>query len=388
MHNTSFDLSAEAKSIYIHWPFCPYKCSFCPFVAIAGQDQFMEQYHFALKKEILNYFLNILKKNSLSTIYIGGGTPSTYPLNLLLDMFDTLKEQVTFDENIEISLEVNPGTVDEEKLHFWKKIGINRLSLGVQSLDNKVLTDLNRLQKREDVYWFLSKAGNIFENISIDLILGLPGVSDEEWKALIKEVVNWPIKHISIYFLTIHENTPLFFRLKKNQISLPCEDSIVDLYFWTINFLSENGFLQYETSSFCKPGFESKHNSVYWEHKPYKAFGIGACSFDGQTRFQNDKNLLEYIRKCTESLNCEVFAENLSVEQLKLERIMLGLRQLNRGVNLNYVLEGLSKSKINDKLDYINSLISKGLLIQRDGRLFLTPSGVILENEIVVNLSE
>lgn len=384
----SYDCSVETRSFYIHWPFCPYKCHFCPFVAIAAHDEYMLDYHKALNLELDYFFSQQLKKIKIDTIYLGGGTPSTYPTDLLLDTFDKLRECSIFSPEVEITLEVNPGTVTQEKIIAWKNLGVTRLSLGVQSLNNQVLNDLNRLQSKEDVYNFLSMASPYFENISIDLIIGLPGVSEQEWKQLVETVVLWPIKHISTYFLTVHENTPLFFRVKKKNIKLPNEDKVVDLYLWTIDYLAKHGFEHYETSSFAKAGYESRHNQVYWSYKPYKAFGMGACSFDGYKRSQNEKNLMEYLSKTKINADLSISTELLTAEQMKLEKIMLGLRCLKQGVQVSDILTGLDDKRQREIVDYIAAVCDKGFLKKAHDRIFLTPAGVILENEIVVNLSK
>ena len=387
-----YNTGVDTKSFYIHWPFCPYKCHFCPFVAIASHDEYMQDYHNSLKKEITDFISQNSSEIALDTIYFGGGTPSTYPTDLLLDTFDRLRRGCTFADNIEISIEINPGTVSQEKLVAWKNLGINRLSLGVQSLNNRVLSDLNRHQSKDDVLNFLYMASPLFKNISVDLIIGLPGISAAEWKDLINQVVNWPIAHISIYFLTVHENTPLFFRVKKSSIKLPNEDEVIDLFLWTIDYLKSFGFEQYETSSFARPGFESVHNQVYWQHKPYKGFGMGACSFDGASRLQNEKNLMEYLNKVNTGQDLSIFSEQLNPDKLRLEKIMLGLRQTKKGILIEDLFENLPSKKLSgEKLDLLktclNDLESRGLINRLNGRISLTPKGVILENEIVVKLA-
>lgn len=314
-----YNTAVVTKSFYIHWPFCPYKCHFCPFVAIAGQDSFMTQYHKALWKEIDGY-MEAVEQTPLDTLFFGGGTPSTYPDDLLLDTFGRLRGYNLLTNDTEVTIEVNPGTVRQEQLPLWKEAGITRLSIGVQSLNDQVLKKLNRQQSHTDVMTLIEQASVFFNNLSIDLILGLPGVSDEEWKQLIMTVVQWPINHISVYFLTVHEETVLFFKVKRNDITLPDEEWMVDLYEWTIACLQEHGFVHYETSNFARPGFESQHNQVYWDHKPYKGFGLGACSFDGERRLQNEKNLKEYLTKIEQGVAITIFAEELTLEQLRLEK--------------------------------------------------------------------
>lgn len=377
----------DLEHLYVHWPFCPYKCNFCDFVAIASHENFMQQYHDSLCKEIRDFKGLYDAKAPLKTLYIGGGTPSTYPLPRLLDMLSILKETVYFDESTEVTFEVNPGTVQEGALEIWKKIGINRLSIGVQSLKDTVLQGLNRHQTKIDVINLLQKTEPIFENVSVDFIVGLPGVSPDEWKAMIMEAMSWPIKHISVYFLMVHEKTPLYFKIKQKSVVLPPDDEIVDLYYWTVDILSQHGFERYELSNFAKKGFESKHNQAYWDRKRYKGFGLGACSFNGQFRFQNNKNLRNYFQAVQdaqhEGLIQEV--EEITQAQISTEKIMLGLRQA-KGVEIADVLQDFTPAQQQHFKEKAEWLQEKGFVRQEGGRLFLTPQGFILENEVAVNL--
>ncbi len=381
-----YDISAKTRSLYIHWPFCPYRCHYCPFVALASHDPFMERYHKALIKEIQEFGKQSTEKVRLETIYFGGGTPSTYPDHLLLDMFGILGEFFSFDEHTEITLEVNPGTVRPEQLGLWKQLGINRMSVGIQSLNDEVLKKLNRLQKASDVYLLLDKAPDYFDNISVDVILGLPGVSTAEWKNLLAEIVTWKISHISMYVLEVHDSTPLYFNIASKKVVLPCDDDVVDLYYWSRKFLAQHGFNQYEVSSFARTGRESRHNSMYWERKPYRGFGLGACSFDGTARLQNEKNLMKYLESLELDTYKPVFAEVITKEQVYAEKIMLGLRRM-QGVVWSEVSQNLTEEQKNALLIKIDALKEKKLVAENDGRLQLTPAGLIVENEIITRLS-
>lgn len=382
----NFDITALVQSLYIHWPFCPYRCHFCPFVALAGHDEYMERYHNALKQEILLFAHAQENKNLLNTIFIGGGTPSTYPPNLLLDTFDTLYNEFKMSQDIEITLEVNPGTVCQEKLEVWRQVGINRLSIGVQSLNNAVLKSLNRHQEAHTVLKLLTDAEKTFSNISVDLIIGLPGISEQEWKELIYQVVTWPIKHVSMYFLTVHEDTQLYFGIKQQKFILPSDDSIVDLYHWTIAHFKQHGFEQYEISNFARDGFTSRHNSIYWQRKPYKAFGLGACSFDGNTRFQNEKNLMSYLEGIEQDKKVQAVSEQLSAKQVWLEQLMLGLRQI-KGVLVDAILEPLDKQQQVKFQETIDSLCEAQLMRRMQGRIVLNAAGLAVANEVIVRLS-
>jgi oxygen-independent coproporphyrinogen III oxidase len=382
----SYDISANTRSLYIHWPFCPYRCHYCPFVALASHDPFMERYHKALVKEIRNFGSNYTEKLPLDTIYFGGGTPSTYPDHLLLDMFDILKEYFIFDKNTEITIEVNPGTVRYEQLDLWKRIGINRMSVGVQSLNDSVLHKLNRLQKSTDVYALLEKAPHYFDNISVDIILGLPEITALEWKELLSIVVTWNITHLSMYILEIHDSTPLFFNIKTKKVTLPCDDEVVNLYHWSREFLAHHGFVQYEISSFARGNKESRHNTTYWERKPYRGFGLGACSFDGFSRLQNEKNLMKYMESIEKDTYQPIFMEKITKEQQYAEDIMLGLRRI-KGINWQNIIQDLSNEKKEKFMVIMEALQKEKLITENDGILQLTPAGLVVENEIITRLS-
>jgi oxygen-independent coproporphyrinogen-3 oxidase len=317
---------------------------------------------------------------------MGGGTPSTYPDHLLLDMFGTLGDVFIFDSASEITIEVNPGTVRIEQLALWKSMGINRLSIGVQSLKDQVLKKLNRHQLAQDVYDVLDNASKHFDNLSVDFILGLPEVSSDEWKDLLQKAVTWPINHISIYFLTVHEETPLYFGVQKKKITLPCDDDVVDLYYWSVDHLRQHGFEQYEISNFAKPGFQSRHNTMYWERKPYKAFGLGACEFDGKSRFQNQKSLMTYIQGIERGENITVFSEQLTDHQIYLERVMLGLRR-TKGVPFQELVQELSEDQKELVKQKIVWLEDNEFIVEKNDRLALTPKGLAVENDIVIKLS-
>lgn len=382
-----YNPEVDTKSLYIHWPFCPYRCHFCPFVALAGHEQFMERYNKALCREIEDFLTTYKGTRKLDTIFLGGGTPSSYPDNLLLDMAGTLRKTLTFKEDGEFTIEINPGTVQKEQLNIWRTVGINRLSIGVQSLKDHVLQKLNRQQTAADVYRLLSYATDQFSNISVDIILGLPGVNNEEWKQLVRTVVTWPITHISVYFLTVHENTQLYFKVQANRMELPSDETMIDLYYWTIDYLDSYDFQQYELSNFAKPGYASKHNMVYWDRKPYKAFGLGACSFDGTNRFQNEKSLMRYLECVERGEDITSFCETVNSEQAHLEKLMLGLRRRS-GVPWHCALEDLSASQQEQFKKSVMMLKKKALLREEDDRLFLTRAGLVIENEILMQLTQ
>jgi len=371
-------------ALYIHWPFCPYRCRFCPFVALASHNQFMPTYHDALTHEVKNFAKKLDYKPDLTSIFLGGGTPSTYPDELLLDMTGILANVFVIDDS-EITIEVNPGTVRPGQLSSWERMGINRLSIGVQTLNDIVLQRLNRRHTAHESLSLIKRASDRFDNLSVDLILGLPGVSTREWKETLRRIVSLPIKHLSLYFLTVHETTPLYFDLRKGNVTLPLEDEMIDLYHWSAEFLDQEGLQRYELSNFARPGYESRHNKVYWQRKPYKGFGLGACSFDGTTRTANEKNLSRYIEYMRSNQPATVFEERLTTQQVVMETMMLGLR-CKEGVSLKDIAAHLKPDQRKQLRKRVTSLKNKNFIAERRGSIMLTPAGLVLENEIVTQL--
>ena len=384
------------EHLYVHWPFCKNKCHYCDFVAFEKHEGFEPSYHQAMLAEIKSYAatLDPLSLPKISTIFLGGGTPSLYPLPLLEELFTTLRSSFDLSSLQESVLEVNPGGLTKKHMEVWKSVGINRLSVGVQVLDDKVLYNLNRRQRNTDVFELMELAPQYFSNISADLILGLPGVTQEIWNRTLETVVRWPITHISVYFLTIHEQTPLYFRVKRKELTIAEDDALVAEYEKTIAFLALHGFEQYEISNFAKKGFESKHNQAYWNRKPYKGFGIGAASFDGQFRTVNEKKLASYIDRhlhntidLHQGARAAPFLEKLEGSQVFLEELMLGLRQ-KKGIAIEKLFGAILPIHKEDLVKKIAWLEQERLALLHEGQLMLTVRGMALENEIVTHLSK
>jgi oxygen-independent coproporphyrinogen-3 oxidase len=277
----------------------------------------------------------------LTTIFIGGGTPSMCPLPLFERIMQTIYQETDCSAVSEITIETNPSDITDLRLAAWRTCGINRLSIGVQCLDDDVLQKLNRKQRISDVERALSLAPSYFDNISVDLILGLPGISEDAWKDTIAKVVMWPIKHISVYFLMVHEKTPLAFALKKGDLSLLSDNAQVNIYEWTVKTLEQHGFEQYEISNFSRSGCASVHNSAYWDRRPYQGFGVGAASFDGAIRSINTNNLGAYLA-ADSAMPCT--REVLTSQQEFMEVLMLSLRQ-KRGIDLQHMVYFLNDCK-------------------------------------------
>lgn len=388
-------------SIYIHWPFCVARCSYCDFVALEQHEPFQHEYHKALCREIEMFYggahaecratrgVSKHQVAPIQTIYLGGGTPSRYPEKMLEELFSSLFSHISLSDTPEITIEANPADITRERLAFWKYVGINRLSLGVQCLDDSVLQKLNRRQSVKDVYKAVDLASTVFDNLSVDLMLGLPGLDETSWfDNTLATAVSWPISHISLYFLTIYEKTPLYFQLERKELAMPNEDMIVDWYERSVDYLDTHGFKQYEISNFAKPGCSSRHNKAYWDRKSYKGFGLGASSFDGTMRCTNTALLADYIEKSLQdSMVVPYTFEILTEKQVHLEELMLGLRQTG-GVDVQRMIYFLKSDEKEKLVHTILSLEVAGFIQRDNDRIGLTRKGMILENEIVALLSE
>lgn len=300
-------------SIYIHIPFCERKCSYCAFVSFCLSKSERERYINSLLDEIENF--STTKK--VKSIYLGGGTPSLLSKDEIFAIFSKLREKFDIDETAEITIEVNPNSVDEEKLRAYKAVGINRISVGVQSLSNKTLKSIGRLHTKKEAIEKLKLIGKYFDNISADLILGLSG--EKSVTKYAKELIKLNVKHISSYMLEIHENTKLYFEVQDKKYRPLDEKGVAKSYDKLVKFLKKRGFVQYEVSNFALAGYESKHNLNYWNYSEYVGFGVSAHSFLSHKRMANADTLQGYYKRERKE---EKITKNMEIE----ERIMLGLR--------------------------------------------------------------
>ncbi len=350
------------KSIYIHIPFCTTKCNYCNFISFPRKQAFIESYFVALEKEIS---FNLKERNpSFNTVYIGGGTPS------ITDGFyyEKLLCLINLFADAEITIEVNPGTASLQYLEKLREIGFNRLSIGVQSFNNGLLSCLNRQHSAEDAVNTVKQAREAgFANIGIDLMYGLPGQGLPDWEKTLHKAISLDLEHISAYGLKIEAGTKFGETLPQN---LPDEDETVRMYLKTIEILENNGFIHYEISNFCKPGHESKHNLAYWNNREYFGFGLGAHGYVDGVRYSNSEVLEDYIARPTRRAR----QKRLSKAEIEEEGIFLGLR-LRNGLDISGF-----KGKYSDIIDKYTLL---GLVCLKNNRLALTPEGILLSNNIL-----
>lgn len=368
---------SRPPNLYIHIPFCVSKCHYCNFISFSGKNELVEPYFDALKKEIE---VSFKKYNDieLETIYIGGGTPSVVDFSFYKDVFNLLSRLTSLSPNAEITMEINPGTVNFEYLKNIRDIGINRLSIGVQSFDYKTLKTINRIHSAEEAIETLKtaqKAG--FKNINIDLIYGLPEQTLESWEKTLNQALGLGINHISTYGLKIEEGTEFSRHLPKN---LPDDEMQSQIYLKTIEILENNGFNHYEISNLAKKGFESRHNLCYWKNREYFGLGLSAHGYLDGVRYSNTENLDEYLINPTKRAFENLISDSERIE----EAIFLGLR-LTEGINtekfkINYGVDIRQKySKIIEKyIDY-------GFMACESHNLRLTKQGILLSNSILAD---
>lgn len=340
--------------IYIHIPFCIKKCDYCDFISYSNKYKKQEEYINKIIEEIENNN-EILKNNFISTIYFGGGTPSSINSDLIKKVLDKIYKVAGISkenkENIEITIELNPGTVTKNNLQIYKSCGINRLSIGLQSTNDIILKEIGRIHSYEQFLNTYNQAIDVgFNNINVDLMLGLPGRDKggqtiADLKDSLEKITNLnPVpNHISVYSLIIEEGTPIEKRLLQEEINLPSEEEERNQYHYTKNYLELKGYKHYEISNFAIPGYESKHNINCWEQKQYIGLGIAAHSYINGIRYSNTNNLEEYLSKSSKEV--KTIEETQTKEDTEKEYMMLGLRKLD-GISINKFKEKFGENPI------------------------------------------
>ena len=312
--------------IYIHIPFCKQKCYYCDFVSFSNKQNFVENYVEAAKTEINNYFQDktILERYTVTTIYIGGGTPSyiesKYICEIMEVLENNLKQNKVKFEDMEITIEVNPGTVNKEKLEQYRKAKINRLSIGLQSTNNEMLKQIGRIHTYEqflETYQMAKEVG--FDNINVDLMIGLPNQTIEDIKRSLKEVIELNPTHISVYSLIIEEGTIIAQKIENHQLEEMDEELERNMYWYVKNTLELNGYTHYEISNFAKEGKESKHNLNCWRQKEYIGIGLAAHSYLNYVRYTNTSEMEQYITRMN-NLNEQIVKDILELSNNKKKK--------------------------------------------------------------------
>ena len=371
-------------ALYIHIPFCDHKCIYCDFYSIITTDN-INPFLQALKKEIY-YYSGLYSDNRVfSTIYFGGGTPSLMVPSYISGIISYLKRHFRLTEDAEVTLETNPGTVDKQKLKEFHNAGINRLSVGIQSFHNDELKFLTRIHDSETASETIFNARDAgFDNISLDLIFNLPGQTKQKWAENLSKAVSLPVTHISAYSLILERGTILNKMVLDKKIVLQDDDYDADLYEFTIDYLEDKNFRQYEVSNFCFPGYECRHNNAYWHYRDYLSFGTSAHSFMDGKRWWNFSSLKRYIREIDEKGNASAGYEVVNLKQQLDEYVMLALR--SSGLSLPGLKEKFGNDWIKEKYDYFIELKNQNLLAVDDDFIRLTKKGYAVCDEILGNL--
>lgn len=316
--------------IYIHIPFCKSKCHYCDFISFSNKQELEERYINVLNDEIIKSSKKIDEEYEVTTIYIGGGTPSFVCEKNIEKLLKTVFENYKISKNAEITIEINPGTASEEKIKKYKQVGINRISLGLQSTNNKLLKQIGRIHTYEEFLNTYNIIKEEFNNINVDLMLGLPNQTMEDLKDSLNEVIELQPQHISIYSLIVEEGTLLQKMLEENKISLPSEDLERKMYWLAKETLEEKGYNHYEISNFAKDGYKSIHNLNCWEQKEYLGFGVAAHSYIDNKRISNIDIMEEYIKNIEDGCieKNRIIQEQQNEEEKKKEYMLLGLRKI------------------------------------------------------------
>jgi oxygen-independent coproporphyrinogen-3 oxidase len=373
--------------IYIHIPFCKQACHYCDFhfsTTLANKNDLVE----ALKKEIglrRDFFLINKKAPVISTIYFGGGTPSLLNAGEINGIINEIRKYFQVDAKAEITLEANPDDLTREKLNELKSTPINRLSIGIQSFYDDDLLLMNRAHNAEQAGNCVALAKeNGFGNITIDLIYGLPTLSNEKWKQNLQKAFDLDIQHISCYHLTVEERTALHDMVKKNKVSLLPEERSIEQFKTMVDAMRKNGFMQYEISNFCREGSYSKHNSAYWKKNEYLGLGPSAHSYNGMSRMWNVANNNLYI-KALEKDELPFEEEALNENQKYNEYVMTTLRTM-WGVDLSILQEQYGDKYLDHILLEAEKYFSSGHMINRDNKLFLSEEGKLIADRIASDL--
>lgn len=385
-------------SLYVHIPFCKKRCNYCDFNTYAGMEKFLADYVMALSEEIQRAGRFIDQTSEVTTIYFGGGTPSLLAIDHVKQIIQSLHENFNISKEPEITFEVNPGTVSRDYLDALHNLGINRLSIGMQSANDSELKMMGRIHHVQDVNLITKYAKDAqFNNISLDLIFGLPTQTMESWRRSIHVAIQLQPQHISSYALTIEANTPLAKNIKEGNI-YPCSDDLAaDMYEWAMEKLSAEGYIHYEISNWAKirvgnGGYQCAHNLHYWRNDPYIGLGAGAHSHYNHQRWENISDIPGYIEASKMNIEYDkLFARiniiNNNLQTEMQEYMMLGLRLIEEGVSRQGFMNKYHEDMVLCFDKEIKKLINLGLVTWgNDGdRLKLTKRGIFMGNQVFMN---
>jgi oxygen-independent coproporphyrinogen III oxidase len=359
--------------LYFHLPFCAVHCTYCPF-AISTDLTLQDAYVDALIREVGAQGA----EGSAQTIYLGGGTPSRTSLANLTRLFAAIRGKFEVVEGAEITLEANPEDVTGEAIAAWRDLGVNRVSVGVQSFHDDELQVIGRIHDRAQALDAVRTIVASGARANLDLILGLPHQTADSFRATLDTAIELGAAHLSLYMLDLEERTPLQVQASRGRVSLPEDDLVADLYLEAIERLGRAGLPQYEISNFARPGEESRHNLRYWTRSEYLGLGLGAHSFVGSERFANTRDMHRYVEL---SPHARDFAEDLGEDEVRRETIFLQLRQTS-----GMCYEDLVALRGTEGIEWIERGLQGGWLRRDHGRVAFTPSGFLQSNDFISQL--
>jgi len=367
-------------SLYIHIPFCARKCQYCDFTSFSCTQADIESYFPALHREI-SAWQKRLDGHEIQTVFFGGGTPSLVPAEYISDTLMRLRENFRIAKNAEITLEANPGTLDDKKLESYLQSGVNRLSIGVQSFDAGLLSLLGRIHTPDEAVQAVKSAQKAgFENINLDLMYALPRQTHNQWMDTLSQAVGLSPTHLSCYSLILEENTPITRRVERGELPPADEDITLEMQRACTSFLAKNGYGRYEISNYAKDSFTCRHNLVYWNRGEYLGLGMAAHSFFGGLRFFETDDFGQYIGGAP--VRCE---EAMDMQEAEEECIMLATRTC-RGIDLKKFEADFGKSFFHGREKRIDRLINHGLARTENGFFFLTEAGMEVQSAVVIDL--
>ena len=369
-------MQAKPSSAYVHIPFCTQICYYCDFSKVFIKNQPVDAYLEHLIQETRSYEIGKLR-----TLYIGGGTPTALSAQQLAYLLSELHKVMDLSEVEEFTIEANPGDLDPDKIAVLKDSQVNRVSLGVQTFDNKMLKKIGRSHQEQDIYdniRHLKQAG--FDNISIDLIYALPGQTMDQVKENVAKAIDLDIPHMSLYSLILENHTVFMNRMRRGKLPLPKEELEAEMFEYIIEELEKAGFEHYEISNCSKPGFESRHNLVYWDNAEYYGLGAGASGYVDGIRYKNHGPIRHYL-EAVEAGKARITEEHLTLEEKMEEELFLGLRKKT----------GVSKARFEEKFgvsfdqrygQVVASLTEQGLLVPDDKQVRMTKRGLFLGDTV------
>ncbi|MFN8710845.1 MAG: radical SAM family heme chaperone HemW [Planctomyces sp.] len=370
------------QSVYLHVPFCLHHCGYCDFTLVAGSDRLVPDYLTALENELISR--PGPGAGHVKTIFVGGGTPTYLQPSDLSSLLNRFLMDWAPANDSEFSIEANPDGLCDERLNLLRNYGVNRLSLGVQSFDDDCLRTLERRHSATQAVEMVQHCQKWFDNISVDLIFGVPGQTIESWKHTLQTVTSLPVTHVSTYGLTYEQGTPFFRREKDGLLRRAPDDLERDQYLLAMDHLCDHGFEHYEVSNFAKPGFQCRHNQTYWNANEYEAFGPGAARYLHGVRTTNCRSVTRWIRSWLENEPCVHETETLNDEDRAREAIMLALR-MTAGLHVESFEKRFQVSLSELASDAVERHQRDGLLEHRSGTLRLTRAGLLLGDTVVTD---